>query len=143
MLIMLDGTSKLLSARINLLDVIRPYHRKVLLRYLSPRRQLRRIQRILGEWTHLGKTLPRTLDDVFDQIQKGRFDIHLEHRKLEPGINRLVMGLICSSMFVGASMLLSFDVPPRIGDHSIIGWIMFLISSALGLRLLWKVWRNE
>ncbi len=143
MLIMLDGTAKLLSPGINLLDVIKPYQRKILVRYLSPRRQMRRVQRLVSEWSHLGKTLPRTLDDVFDKIQKGRFEIHLEHRRLEPSVNRLVMGLVCSAMFVGAAMMLSFEVPPRVGDHSIIGWLMFLISSALGLRLLWKVWRNE
>jgi ubiquinone biosynthesis protein len=143
MLVMLDGTAKLLSPTINLLDVIQPYQRRILVRYLAPRRQLRRLQRLISEWGHLGKTLPRTLDEVFDQIQKGRFDIHLEHRRLEPSVNRLVMGLVCSSLFVGASMLLSFEVPPRIGDHSIIGWLMFVISAALGLRLLWKVWRNE
>jgi hypothetical protein len=34
-------------------------------------------------------------------------------------------------------------VPPRVWEHSIIGWLTFVISSALGLRLLWKVWRNE
>jgi ubiquinone biosynthesis protein len=143
MLVMLDGTSKLLSSQINLLDVIRPYHRKILMRYLSPRRQLRRLQRILSEWSHLGQTLPRNVGDVFDQIQKGRFDIHLEHRRLEPSVNRLVMGLVSSAMFLGAAMLLSFDVPPRVGDHSVIGWIMFLISAVLGLRLIWKIWRNE
>jgi ubiquinone biosynthesis protein len=143
MLAMLDGTARLLSSRINLLDVIRPYHRKIFMRYLSPRRQLRRLQRLLSEWGYLAQTLPRNVGDVFDQIQKGRFDIHLEHRRLEPSVNRLVMGLVCSAMFLGAAMLLSFEVPPRIGEHSVIGWIMFLISSALGLRLLWKVWRNE
>ena len=143
MLVMLDGTARLLSPRINLLDVIRPYHRKIMVRYLSPRRQLRRLQRLLSEWGYLAQTLPHNLGDVFDQIQKGRFDIHLEHRRLEPSVNRLVMGLVCSAMFLGAALLLSYQVPPKIGDYSIIGWIMFLISSALGLRLLWKVWRNE
>lgn len=143
MLVMLDGTSKLLSSRINLLDVIRPYHRKILLRYLSPRRQLRRMQRILSEWSHLGQTLPRNIGDVFEQIQKGRFDIHLEHRRLEPSVNRLVMGLVSSAMFLGAAMLLSFEVPPLLGGHSVIGWMAFAISTFLGLRLIWKIWRNE
>jgi ubiquinone biosynthesis protein len=143
MLVMLDGTAKLLSPSINLLDVIKPYQRKIIVRFLAPRRQLRKVQRLVSEWSHLGRTLPRTLDDVFDQIQKGRFDIHLEHRRLEPSVNRLVMGLVCSAMFMGAAMMMSFEVPPLAWGHSIVGWVIFLISGALGLRLIWKIWRNE
>ena len=45
-------------------------------------------------------------------MQGGKFDIHLDHRGLEPSVNRLVLGMLASALFVGSSLLLSRGVPP-------------------------------
>jgi len=140
---MLEGTARLLNPSINLLQIIAPYQRKVILRRLSPRRQWRKLQRMTGEWRHLGESLPRVLADVFQQVQSGKFDIHLEHRRLEPAVNRLVMGMVVSALFIGSATLWSSRVPPVIWDTPIFGVLGCVVSAVLGLRLIWKIWRNE
>ncbi len=142
-LVMLEGTSKLLSPTLNLIEIIGPYQQKVFLRQMSPRRQLKKAHRMLSEWRYFAQHFPRGLMELFHQVQEGKFDIHLEHRRLEPAVNRLVMGMLSSALFLSSSMLLSNKVPPLIGEHSILGLAGFSISTLLGLRLLWKVWRNE
>ncbi|MFZ4764261.1 MAG: ABC1 kinase family protein [Roseimicrobium sp.] len=142
-LVMLDGTAKLLSPRINLIEILGPYQHKIALRQLSPRRQWRKLNRLLSEWGHLAKTLPRGLGEFIKEVQDGQFDVHLEHRHLEPSVNRLVMGMVTSALFLGSSLLLSNRVPPMLGDHSIPGAAGCILSALLGLRLIWKVWRNE
>jgi ubiquinone biosynthesis protein len=141
--VMLEGTARLLNPSINLLQIIAPYQRKVLLRRLSPRRQWRRLHRLVAEWEHIADKLPRVLSDVFQQVQSGRFDIHLEHRRLEPAVNRLVMGMITSALFLGSALLWSNRVPPTLGGHSVVGVLGSVLSALLGLRLIWKIWRNE
>lgn len=142
-LVMLDGTAKLLSPRINLIEIIGPYQHKIVLRQMSPRRQWKKLHRLLSEWRHLAQTMPRGLGELLKQVQDGQFDVHLEHRRLEPSVNRLVMGMVTSALFVGSSLLLSNRVPPMFGEHSIPGAAGCIVSGFLGLRLLWKIWRNE
>ena len=143
-LLMLDGTAKLLSPQLNLTEIIVPYQKRVLTRQMSPRLQLKRLHRLLSEWRYLAQNLPRGMLDLVKQVQEGRFDVHLEHRRLEPAVNRLVMGMVTSALFLGSSMLLSNRVPPLLfGEHSILGLAIFLVSGFLGLRLIWKIWRDE
>ncbi len=140
---MLEGTARLLNPTVNFLQLIGPYQRQILRRRLSPRRQIKKIHRVFMEWRHLGESLPRVLADVFNQVQSGKFDIHLEHRRLEPAVNRLVMGMIVSALFLGSAMLWSNKVPPRLGEYSLFGVLGCVVSAFLGLRLVWKIWRNE
>jgi ubiquinone biosynthesis protein len=141
--VMLEGTARLLSPSVNLLQLIEPYHRQILRRRLSPRRQLQKFQRVFTEWRHLGESLPRVVSEVLQQVQSGQFDIHLQHRRLEPAVNRLVMGMIVSALFLGSALLWSNSVPPRLGEYSVIGVLGCVVSAFLGLRLIWKIWRNE
>ncbi len=143
-LIMLDGTAKLLSPRLNLIEIIVPYQKRIFLRQMSPRRRMKKLHRLFSEWRYLAQTLPRGVLDLVRQVQEGRFDVHLEHRRLEPAVNRLVMGMVSSALFLGSSLMLSSRVPPLLfGEHSILGLTIFLISSFLGLRLIWMIWKNE
>jgi len=141
--VMLEGTARLLNPSVNLLQLIEPYHRQILRRRLSPRRQLQKFQRVFTEWRHFGENLPRVLGDVLQQVQSGQFDIHLQHRRLEPAVNRLVMGMVTSALFLGSALLWSNNVPPRLGEYSVLGVLGCVISAFLGLRLMWKIWRNE
>jgi ubiquinone biosynthesis protein len=70
------------------------------------------------------------------QIKRGKFDVHLEHRKLESTVNRLVMGLLASALFVGSAQLWSLQVPPTVGGFSIPGALGCALAVALGFRLL-------
>ena len=106
-LVTLEGTARLVSPKFNLVEMIQPYRRKLIWRRFSPRRRLRKLHRLFSELEHLLDILPQGIADVLDQMQSGRFDIHLDHRGLEPSVNRLVLGMLASALFVGASLLLS------------------------------------
>ncbi len=45
-------------------------------------------------------------------IQEGRLDVHLSHRGLSHQFNRLVLGLLTSSLLLGSSILMASKVPP-------------------------------
>ncbi len=138
-LVMLEGTARLLSPQFNLMGLIGPYQQKLVWRRLSPRRRALKLWRMYNEWEYLGETLPRSLVDICQRIQAGRFDVHLQHQRLEPSINRLVFGLLTSALFLGSALLLGTKVPPLLDDISIPGAIGVIGSLALGLRLLWAI----
>lgn len=144
-LITLEGTAKILSPRFSLLEVMKPYQRHVLLRRLSPARQIRKFQRMYNEFEQLAEVLPRHVVRILEQVQAGKFDVHLEHRGLSPSVNRLVLGMLASALFLGSSLMLAYKVPPLLfpttawlGIHeiSVLGLAGCVTAILIGLRLL-------
>jgi len=136
-LITLEGTSKWLSPRFSLLEVMKPYRKRMLVRRLSPGRQIRKMRRLAWELRHLLDILPRGLSDIIEQVQAGKFDVHLDHRGLEPSVNRLVLGMLASALFLGSSLLVTRNLAPLIYGVSVPGAIGIFVSVVLGLRL-WR-----
>jgi ubiquinone biosynthesis protein len=134
-LVTLEGTARLLSPKFSLMQVMTPYRKEILKRRLSPRRQWRRIRRLISETQHLVEILPRGLIDILQQVQTGQFDVHLDHRGLEPSVNRLVLGMLTSAIFVGSSLLLSRSVPPLVYDISVPGMAGIILSMGMALRV--------
>ena len=106
-LVMLEGTARMLEPNFSLMELIQPYQKKMLLRRLSPARQMRKMRRIYSEVEQLAEVLPRRLRDILQQVESGKFDVHLDHRGLEPSVNRLVLGMMTSALFLGSSLLIS------------------------------------
>jgi len=111
-LVTLEGTSKLLSPHFSLLEVMQPFQRSMLLRRLSPARQWRKLRRLYVELEQMVEVLPQRIMQIMEQIQSGKFDVHLDHRGLGPSVNRLVLGMLTSALFLGSSLMLSYKVPP-------------------------------
>ncbi len=135
-LVMLEGTARLLEPNFSLMELIEPYQKKMLLRRLSPARQMRKMRRIYGEVEQLAEILPRRLRDILQQVDAGKFDVHLDHRGLEPSVNRLALGMLTSALILGSSLLISQNVWPLWGVVSVPGTLGAALSAFLGWRLL-------
>ncbi|MEY4180042.1 MAG: hypothetical protein RLY70_3616 [Planctomycetota bacterium] len=144
-LVTLEGTGRMLHPDFSLMEIMRPFHRQMILRRLSPARQMRKLRRIYWEFENLLEVLPGRTLDILQQIQSGKFDVHLQHRGLEPSVNRLVLGMLASALFLGSSLLLSYEVRPvlfpddgflGIRNLSILGLAGSITALLIGLRLL-------
>ncbi|MCR9115404.1 MAG: AarF/ABC1/UbiB kinase family protein [bacterium] len=148
-LVTLDGTAKMLSPQFSLMEVMRPMHSSLLMRRFSPMRQVRKVRRLMFHLEQLAEVLPQRVVSILDQVQSGRFDVHLDHRRLGPSVNRLVLGMMTSALFLGAALMLANNVPPQLfpnepwylGLHriSILGLCCVILSFLMGLRLLWAI----
>jgi ubiquinone biosynthesis protein len=147
-LVTLEGTGRLLTPRFSLMEVMQPFHRRMILQRLSPMRQARKLRRLYVELEQLVEVLPQRVVQILDQIQSGKFDVHLDHRGLGPSVNRLVLCVLASSLFLGSSLLLANDVPPLLftqpmwfGLHnlSILGLLGCGTSILIGFRLLLSI----
>ncbi len=143
-LVTLEGTTRFLSPKFSLIEVMAPYRSTLLWQRLSPRRRIRKLRRLFSELEHMASVLPRGVVDIVEQVQSGSFDVHLDHRGLEPSVNRLVLGMLASALFLGSSLMLSRNVPPTfdipfLGMHDIsaFGAAGGFTAVALGLRL-WR-----
>jgi ubiquinone biosynthesis protein len=149
----LEGTAKLISPKFNLIDVIKPFRENIVMRRLSPKRQFRKLRKLLTEIEELVEVLPRRTIEILEQARRGTFSVNLDHRGLQPSVNRLVFGMITSALFLGSALMLSLKVPPvlfhaaegaetaksaflGLQNVSILGMAGLITSVALGLWLL-------
>jgi ubiquinone biosynthesis protein len=135
-LVELEGTAQQLSPAFSLAEVIRPFYSTMVRRRLSPRRILSRLQHAYRDWERLVESLPRDLGDVLKRVRDGTFSVHLDHRHLDPVINRLVLGVMTAALLVGSSLLWSMKAPPVLAGVSVFGVAGYLVSVYLGWRLL-------
>lgn len=150
-LVVLEGTAQLLSPRFHLLEVIQEYQREAFWQQFALRARWRRLTRAFWRLQHLVDALPANLMDFIDQVRGGTFDIRLEHRGLEPSVNRLVTGLMISALFLGSALMLAFQVPPLLGDMPLAGTILGprlgtlsfpgVAGASLSVFWGWRLWR--
>jgi ubiquinone biosynthesis protein len=151
MLISLEGTLRELGASFDSLDVVHSLMRRSLARRLSPRRRLRQARRIYLEAENFLETAPDELISLLRQARRGEARITLDHNKLSPSVNRMVLGLMASAVFLGSSLLLSMKVPPLLfrdrtvlsmQDISLIGMVGIVGSATVMLWLLRAINRS-
>lgn len=147
-LITVEGAARALFPGFQIMEVLKPLHRRLLIRRLSPARQYRKLRRLGMQLEKLAETMPRKITSIIDQIRTGRIDINLDHRRLGSSVNRLVYGMLTSALFLGSSLMLAHQVPPLLfstepfwGIHklSVLGILGVFGSFALGARLLWAI----
>jgi ubiquinone biosynthesis protein len=134
-LVMLEGTAHQLNPRFSLAELIEPYGRQAMRRRFSPKRLYQRMKTNVEEWEHLISILPKDFADILHNFKRGKFDVHLQHRRLEPIVNRLVMGILAAALFVGSASLCSNQVPPTIDGYSIPGFLGCAIAIAMGYAI--------
>jgi ubiquinone biosynthesis protein len=80
---------------------------------------------------------------MLQRMRAGTLSVHLDHRRLDPVVNRLVLGLLTSSLILGSSLLWSMNAPPLISGVSLFGAIGYALSLFVGVRLLRAMRRSE
>jgi ubiquinone biosynthesis protein len=134
-MVMLEGTGRLLSPHFNLVELLEPYKKTLALKRLSPKRLMRRTMLALQDWDDLMRGLPRQLGVILRMMQKQEMGVQLLHKHLEPSVNRVVFGLMVSALFVGSSMLWAYRAPPILYDVSVVGLFGTVLSGVLGFYL--------
>ena len=144
-LVTLEGTLRLTCSSFSIIEAIQPMMGKLRWNRFSPRRQARRLRRMYVEIEGLVQRLPTQISSLVELVQEGKLDVHLSHRGLSPSINRMVLGLLTSSLLLGSSILMAAKVPPLLFMHggplglqdlSLMGLVGFVISTLVAFRIL-------
>ena len=131
----LEGTAKQVNPSFGLFALIKPYAEAAARRRLAPGRVWLQVQRGARAWERLLRELPGGLDDLLAGIRAGTLSVHLEHRRLDPVVNRLVLGLLTSSLLLGSSLLWSLHAEPVVEGVSVIGAIGYAAACIMGVTL--------
>jgi len=142
-LVMLEGTSRLLSPSFNLIEVLQPYYLELMKRRFSPEKLLHRARKSWRDWERLIDTFPRETAEILQNIRSGRFDVNLKHRRLDVLANRLVEGILTAALFLGSSMIVASAIPPLLRGVSIPGAAGCVAALLMAIRLLRSMGRQS
>ena len=97
---------------------------------------VRKLQNAQRDWNRLIESFPGDVADIVNRMRRGSFDVHLEHRKLDSIVNRLVLGVLSAALFMGSASLWSRGVSPVIGSLSLPGAAGCVMAIYLGFVLV-------
>ncbi|TWU24337.1 putative protein kinase UbiB [Novipirellula galeiformis] len=142
-LVMLEGTAHQLNPQFSLAELIQPYGQRAMLRRFSPKKLYGRLKSNVDDWERLIGILPKDAADILHNFKRGKFDVHLQHRRLEPIVNRLVMGILTAALFMGSASLYSNQVPPTLLGFSVPGVVGCCVAVAMGYGITRSIRRSR
>jgi ubiquinone biosynthesis protein len=142
-LIISEGVGRVLYPDFNIIEIARPYARRLLWQRYDPRRQLHELSEATQDALAFAKVLPSDLREIFTSIRHGRLVVKFEHQGLESFIdevdrssNRISFAVVIAALIVGSSLIFQTEAGPKFWGYPIIGLVGFLIASILGMWLI-------
>lgn len=145
----IESVGRSLDPDFNMMELVEPYAKKLMLQPVLPKKQLKEIKQFVDETEELVKILPGELKQILRKIKKGRMNLIFEHRgldrlitELDKSSNRLAFSLIIAALVIGSSIIVHSNKGPFIFGFPIFGLIGFLIAAIFGLWLVIAILRS-
>jgi ubiquinone biosynthesis protein len=154
-----EALGKILGSDASLLEVTRPYARKLLQRGLDAQKLVHNLGRELRSTHGYLRVFPKLLHDFLKGLTSGKRPIEIRHRgfqeisaRMERGMNRLTVGLVISASLIAGSLvlnssqkLLEFTID-FYGSHTIsitalLGLLGYSLATILGFWLIISIFR--
>jgi ubiquinone biosynthesis protein len=153
--VVLEGVVRGLDPSLDLTTFIEPFARRLIRQRLSLRRAAMAGARTLRDVEALAHVLPRRLDTITEQLERGKMTIGFQIqglpsalRKLDAIANRLSFAIIVAALVVGSALVLAAgpEAAFRIPFTSIalpIPEMGFVIAALMGAWLLFSIVRSR
>jgi ubiquinone biosynthesis protein len=152
-----ESLGKILGSDASILEVTRPYAKKLVQRGYDAHNLLKNLGRDTRTVGTYLKMMPRLTHAIFKRTAEGGHRLEIRHKGFEPivskferGLNRAVMGMIISASIIAGSLLL--NSPIKVMEVSLVGFTVSLtallgvagycIATLLGLWLIFSIIRS-
>ncbi|MGZ3612179.1 MAG: ABC1 kinase family protein [Ktedonobacteraceae bacterium] len=148
-IVMLEGICTQLDPDYNLVELITPYTKRLIIKQHTGESFLRRLGEVSTDWAHLGMTLPQQLQRILDSIERGQVEVGLRPATFDPVVlhterivNGLVLGILVAALIIGLSIVLVIYHPvlnqPWPG---LLFGFAFVFVCLFGAYLMWTILR--
>ncbi|MCL5961819.1 MAG: AarF/ABC1/UbiB kinase family protein [Chloroflexi bacterium] len=143
-LMMHEALARHLDPEFNLAEVIGPYARELALRAYLPQRWGKRLLPALLDLSQLMVTLPRRVDRLLGQAERGNISLNMrvqetEHvlDSLNRMVNRLILGIVAAGFTIGLAQLL--QIYHTAGLHWLVGWLLGVGFAGVAGLAIWLI----
>jgi ubiquinone biosynthesis protein len=155
-----EALGKILGSDASLLEVTRPYAKKLLEQGYEAQKVFKNVGREAKNAGIYLRQMPKLSHDIFKRIANGTHRLELAHggleqasKKLESGMNRLTLGLVIAASLVAAALILNstkqflvfqFELfgSQSLSVTEILGLGGYIIATLLGLWLVFSIIRS-
>jgi ubiquinone biosynthesis protein len=155
-----EALGKILGSEASLLEVTRPYAKKLLQQGYEAHKVLKNMGRDLKLFSGYLRQMPHLANDLLKRVVSETPRIELSHtglenssRKFENGINRLTLGLVVAASLIAAALILNstrkvmlfsihFFGGQTLSVTDILGLSGYVIATFLGLWLVFSIIRS-
>ena len=155
-----ESLGKILGSDASLLEVTRPYAKKLLEQGYEAQKMFKHVGREAKSAAGYLRMMPKFSHDIIKRIAKGPHRLELEHggleqasKKFESGLNRLTLGLVIAASLVAAALILNstkkflifefeFFGAQSLSITELLGLGGYIIATFLGLWLVFSIIRS-
>jgi ubiquinone biosynthesis protein len=159
-LIQTEALGKILGSDASILEVTRPYAKKLLERGYEAQKIVRNLGKEALSMKGYMKMMPKYVYDIFKRTATGHHRLEVRHTgfqqidtKFEKGINRLTVGLVISASLIAASLILNssqkvieFKIHllglQTISVTAVLGLVGYSMATVLGFWLIISIFRS-
>lgn len=152
-----EGLGKILGSDASLLEVSRPYAKRLLQKGYDARKILKNLGKDARTFAGYLKLMPGFIHDIFKRTAQGKHGIEIRiqglesmTKRMEMGLNRAIVGIIISASTIAGSLVLSSPekviefnlINHTISLTSILGVTGYTIATVLGIWLIISIFRS-
>lgn len=136
---LIEGIGRKLNPNINVYQIIEPYAIEVIQKKLSPKynffkgiKRLQNVSELLGD-------LPNEIQSLVHKIKENDIEVSHKIKGIElvaSTVDRLVIAIILAALSIGSAILVLADMPPKIYNIPVLGFLGFTISLFLGIYIV-------
>ncbi len=144
-----EGVAHTVDPEFNMIQHAAPYIRRAKATRFSPSRLSEDVNRVSVESIKLLQNVPREALTIIRQLRKGQLVLGFDSPRLEKVIsahhhasNKMSLSIIIAALIIGASMLLSFKVPPLIFGISVMGLTGLTCAGVVSFMIIISILKN-
>jgi ubiquinone biosynthesis protein len=155
-----ESLGKILGSDASLLEVTRPYAKKMLQRSYDAQKLMRNLGREIRSTHGYLRVVPKLVHDLLKGLASGKRPFEIRHRgfqeipvRIDRGINRLTVGLVISASLIAGSLVLNssqklFEFTVNFfGVHTVsitalLGLLGYTLATLLGFWLIISIFRS-
>jgi len=144
-----EGVGLMLDPHLQIIELAKPFMRKVQYGRMQPERLLREINTTAYSYLSLFREMPDEILTISRQLRNGKMKMEFEHRglnalgaALDRVSNRVSFAIVLAALIIGSSLIVLSDIPPRWHDIPIIGLLGFVVAGVMGFWLLLSIIRH-
>lgn len=146
----IEAVLKICCPNVNFIDIFASYMKADFKRNFSWKEEFNKFKRdsylILQKSMHI----PEQLSDILKMTMSGQTKVNLDLtgseeplRRLDKMINKLIIGIICSALLLGSSIICTTNMTPQIMEIPILGVLGYLVAVFLSIRLMISIFKEK
>ena len=146
----IESVLKICCPDINFIDIFSSYMKDDFKRNFSWQEEFTKFKRDSYIMLQKSLHLPEQVSDILKMTMSGQTKVNLDVtgseeplRRLDKMINKLILGIICSALLLGSSIICTTNMTPQIMEIPILGVVGYLVAVFLSIRLMINIYKEK